>query len=130
MTSFLEQLQQQFQHLWQSLFAPSPAPASPQQKLTDAIVTASLDAQRQTGPDMRQIHAKSHGLVWAELIVEPNLPTDLQAGLFREVKTYPAWVRFSNGGAPQKLGHLKSDREPDVRGIAIKVMDVLPKTLP
>lgn len=125
MPSFLEQLQQ----LWKSLFAPAPAPVpptpeTPQQKLTDAIVSTSLAAQRQTGPDMRQIHAKSHGLVWAELIVEPNIPTDLQAGLFREVKTYPAWVRFSNGGAPQKLGHLKPDREPDVRGIAIKVMDV------
>jgi hypothetical protein len=123
MTTFVDQLKQ----FWQSLFggqAPTPPPATPQQKLTDAIVTASLAAQRQTGPDMRQIHAKSHGLVWAELIVEPNLPTDLQAGLFREVKTYPAWVRLSNGGAPEKRGQLKADRDPDVRGIAIKVMNV------
>jgi hypothetical protein len=84
MTTFVDQLKQ----FWQSLFGtPTPPPATPQQKLTDAIVTASLAAQRQTGPDMRQIHAKSHGLVWAELIVEPNLPTDLQAGLFSEAKT-------------------------------------------
>jgi hypothetical protein len=129
MTDLLDQLKQ----FWQNLFNPPtpaaaapipPTPSTPQQQLTDAIVTASLAAQRQTGPDMRQIHAKSHGLVWAELIVEPNLPLELQAGLFAEVKTYPAWVRFSNGGAPEKAGHLKADREPDVRGIAIKVMNV------
>ncbi len=132
MSNFLDQ----FKQWWSSLFAPAPqaptpqatpqapTPETPQQKLTDAIVTASLAAQRQTGPDMRQIHAKSHGLVWAELIVEPDLPNELQAGVFANVKTYPAWVRFSNGGAPEKGGHLKADREPDVRGIAIKVMQV------
>jgi hypothetical protein len=129
MTDLLDQ----FKRFWQSLFnPPSPPPvapvapiaSTPQQQLTDAIVTASLAAQRQTGADMRQIHAKSHGLVWAEFIVEPNLPAELQAGLFQSVQTYPAWVRFSNGGAPEKAGHLKADREPDVRGIAIKVMNV------
>jgi hypothetical protein len=122
----------QIKQWWASLFAPVAPPQpdppqepdTPQQQLTNAIVTASLAAQRQTGPDLRQIHAKSHGLVWAQFIVEPNLPSELQAGLFASATTYPAWVRFSNGGAPEKGGILKADREPDVRGIAIKVMQV------
>ncbi|MBD2411358.1 catalase [Nostoc calcicola FACHB-389] len=95
-----------------------------QSAMIDEIVATSLQAQQQTGPDLRQIHSKSHGLLWAEFIIEPNLPEDLRVGLFKTPQTYPAWIRFSSGGAPEKRGKFRSDTQPDVRGIGIKVMNV------
>lgn len=95
-----------------------------QEALLDEIIATSLQAQQQTGPDLRQIHSKSHGLLWGELIIEPHLSEDLRVGLFKTPQTYPVWIRFSNGGSPQKRGTFNSDSQPDVRGIAIKVINV------
>jgi len=67
----------------------------------------------------RDAHAKMHGVVKAEFIIEPNLPEALQIGLFKEPKTYPAWIRFSN-----QSGSLSPDIERDIRGMAIKLMGV------
>ncbi|MBN3885749.1 MAG: catalase family protein [Nostoc sp. JL34] len=95
-----------------------------QEAIIDEIIASSLQAQQKTGPDLRQIHSKSHGLLWGEFIIEPNLPEDLRVGLFKTPQTYPAWIRFSSGGSPEKRGKFHSDSQPDVRGIAIKVMNV------
>ncbi|HIK08088.1 MAG TPA: catalase family protein [Trichormus sp. M33_DOE_039] len=95
-----------------------------QEVIVDEVLAASLQAQQKAGPDLRQIHTKSHGLLWGEFIVEPNLPEHLKIGLFKTPETYPAWIRFSSGGAPETRGKLRSDRQPDVRGIAVKVMNV------
>lgn len=95
-----------------------------QAAMIDEIIATSLQAQQQTGPDLRQIHTKSHGLVWGEFIVEPNLSQTLRVGLFKTPQTYPVWIRFSSGGAPEQRGKLRSDTQPDVLGIAIKVMNV------
>lgn len=95
-----------------------------EEALIDEILATSLQAQQNTGPDLRQIHTKSHGLLWGEFMIEPNLPEQLQVGLFKTPQTYPAWIRFSSGGAPEKRGKMRSDSAPDVRGIAIKVMNV------
>ncbi|KAF3890795.1 catalase family protein [Tolypothrix bouteillei VB521301] len=92
--------------------------------MVDAVLATSFQAQQQTGPDRRQIHAKSHGLVWGEFIIEPNLPEALRVGLFKTPQTYPAWIRFSSGGSPEKRGKFRSDRDPDGRGFAIKVLNV------
>ncbi|MBW4617391.1 MAG: catalase family protein [Desmonostoc vinosum HA7617-LM4] len=95
-----------------------------QEAMIDEIIATSLQAQQRTGPDLRQIHTKSHGLLWGEFIIEPNLPEYLRVGLCKTPQTYPAWIRFSSGGAPESRGKLRSDSEPDVRGISIKVMNV------
>ncbi|MEH2208589.1 MAG: catalase family protein [Nostoc sp.] len=95
-----------------------------QEAIIDEIIATSLQAQQKTGPDLRQIHSKSHGLLWGEFIIEPNLPEYLKVGLFKTPQTYPAWIRFSSGGSPEKRGKFHSDSQPDVRGIAIKVMNV------
>lgn len=68
---------------------------------------------------LRDAHPKSHGLVRAEFVVEPNRPHELRVGVFSQQRTYPAWVRFSNMRDPPR-----PDIEPDSRGMAIKVMDV------
>ena len=80
------------------------------------------------GPDgkrqLRQIHPKLNGCVKAEFIIEPNLNENLRVGLFKEAKSFPAWIRFSNGKT-----HPIPDYKKDIRGFAIKVMNVPGKKL-
>ena len=85
------------------------------------IIQAKLREQFPAGQgDMRRdAHPKHHGAVRAELVVEPNLPPELAVGVFRAPRSYPAWVRFSNGSGMVQADHLR-----DGRGIAIKLMDV------
>src|ERR1043165_5916804 len=71
----------------------------------------------------RQVHAKITGCLKAEFIV-PELPDHLKVGLFKEAKTYPAWIRVSNGDT--RITH---DSKKDFRGFAIKLMNVPGKKL-
>lgn len=71
-------------------------------------------------PNMRRdAHAKMHGLVKAEFTVLSDLPSHLRVGLFREPKTYQAWIRYSNQDSS-----LNPDINGDIRGMAIKLMGV------
>ena len=68
---------------------------------------------------LRVFHAKSIGLVEAQIVVENNLEPRLRFGLFQEPKTYKAWVRFTNGSP-----NLTADSKKSARGMAIKVVDI------
>jgi hypothetical protein len=68
---------------------------------------------------LRQIHTRMHGCVKAAFTIEPNLPNNLRVGVFSQPKTFHAWVRFSNAATKPK-----PDKKKDVRGIAIKLMEV------
>ena len=70
-------------------------------------------------PARRFAHAKAHGCLRAEFEVLPGIPDELKAGLFKEAKTYPALIRFSNGRP--KVRH---DLLPDLRGMAIKILEL------
>jgi hypothetical protein len=70
-------------------------------------------------PRPRALHAKGQVPLEAELTVLPDLPGHARVGLFAEPRTFRACVRFSNGG-----GLRLPDTKPDVRGLAIKVLDV------
>lgn len=98
--------------------------ATAQAAATDAILDIDLNVQVQKGPDLRKDHPKSHGLVWGEFKVEDNLPPALQVGIFAQPKTYPMWMRLSNAGLIEKRGQFKSDLDPDVRAMAIKLLEV------
>ncbi|MBW4629437.1 MAG: catalase family protein [Brasilonema octagenarum HA4186-MV1] len=98
--------------------------ASEQETITDAVLAANLKSQQEKGPDLRQVHPKSHGLVWGELIIENDIPDTLKVGVFCAPKTYPIWVRFSNAAEAEKRGKLVSDKEPNAHGLAIKLMSV------
>jgi hypothetical protein len=68
----------------------------------------------------RGANAKTYGVVRAEFRVLPGLPDNLAKGIFREPKTFRAWVRFADTGSvitadPEHVG---------VVGIGIKVMGV------
>ncbi len=73
----------------------------------------------------RDAHPKAHACVRAKFKINPALlPKSNQKGIFEKMATYDAWIRFSNGS---NNGEGKHDLEKDVRGMAIKLMNV-PKT--
>jgi Catalase/SnoaL-like domain len=69
---------------------------------------------------LRDQHPKSHGYVEGSFEILEKIADDYRVGIFAEPKaSYKIWVRFSNGsnrGLP--------DYEGDIRGMAIKLMDV------
>lgn len=89
------------------------------QKLIDLLRNKMERENPQPNRMQRDAHPKQHGVVKAEFIVEPDLSADLRVGVFKEARTYPTWIRFSNQNAPP----LK-DRNKDIRGMAIKLMGV------
>lgn len=78
----------------------------------------AVDQRDGDGLTLRGAHPKHHGCVRARFEVAPDLPGTLTAGLFSPGASYDAWVRFSNNADP------RPDAEPDVRGMAIKLLDV------
>jgi hypothetical protein len=70
-----------------------------------------------TGTIKRFNQGRAAGCVKAELTVPDTLKQEHRVGLFAEPRTYAAWIRFANASS-------QTDREKDVRGMAIKVFDV------
>lgn len=99
---------------------PAPDEAKYIQSLVDTL-TAQIQKDYPTGIMRRDAHPKPHGIVHAEFIIESNLPENLRVGVFKEVKTYPCWIRFSNSGG---TGGIHPDKNPDVRGMGIKLIGV------
>jgi len=99
-------------------------PEKNEEKIADKIV-ALLKAQmlrfygKNKEKQLRQIHPKMNGCVKAEFIIEKNLPEELKVGIFKEEKSFPAWIRFSNGDTKPL-----PDWKKDIRGFAIKIMNV------
>lgn len=71
-----------------------------------------------TDPTKRGQHPKHHGCVDAKFVVRDDIPAEYRAGVFKSPATFAAKVRFSNGA--EKL----TDVNPDVHGMAIKLLDV------
>jgi hypothetical protein len=79
-------------------------------------VLSAIQTKHKAG---RALHAKGSLAAEAEFEVLADVAADARHGMFDTAKKYPALVRYSNG-APR----LQSDKKPDVRGIAIKVIGV------
>ena len=97
---------------------PSPSEAIATDNLAERLKQRIIKTNP-TGLMRRDAHPKMHGMVKAEFIVEPELPEELRVGVFREPRTYQAWIRFSNQNDP-----MQADSKPDIRGMAIKLMGV------
>jgi hypothetical protein len=67
----------------------------------------------------RGLHRKQLTAAQGTLEVLPKLPTFASQGLFASPGKYDVWVRLSNGGMDSV-----SDKRPDVRGFAFRVMGV------
>ena len=84
-----------------------------------ATLTNIQRSRAESHPMGRALHYKAHGGLLATFTVKPDLPEWCQVGIFARAGTYPAYARFSSGsGAPQP------DTEPDIRGLAVKVVGV------
>lgn len=90
-----------------------------------AVIEASIRKQYTTGHARRDAHPKAHGCVKAQFHVLATVPNQLAKGMFIPDKTYPAWIRFSNGDGDATRADIKGD----VRGMAIKLLDVTGKKL-
>lgn len=105
-------------------------PQPGEDKIVSDILTHLKDQMLRLYPpgegikQLRQIHPIMNGCVKAEFIIEPDLSDDLKVGLFKEPKSYPAWIRFSNGETKPV-----PDYKKDFRGFAIKLMNVPGKKL-
>jgi hypothetical protein len=98
-------------------------PFPDEEELTRQVVAAMLKANQQVAAkhrhDLRDAHAKSHGVLVGELQVHEDLPEHLAQGLFKAPATFPVVVRLST--AP---GDLRSDQVPVQRGFAMKILGV------
>lgn len=91
-------------------------------KLVRDVFAGMLLRSTGNAPEMkRDAHPKHHGCVTAKLNIDnKNLPNKYRVGLFEKNYSLNSYVRFSNGDP----NHLKADAESDVRGMAIKLLDV------
>ena len=85
-----------------------------------ALLREAMAKSHASGQTKRGAHAKSHGLLKAQFVVHDGIPSTLKVGIFREPKSYAALIRLSNASAS-----VKSDKQKDFRGFAIKLLGVL-----
>lgn len=78
-----------------------------------------------SGHAIRNVHAKSHGLLRGELRVLDGLPAQLAQGLFAKTGAYPVLMRLST-----TPGDILDDNVSTPRGLAIKVVGVEGERLP
>ncbi|MDG6882442.1 Catalase [Phocoenobacter uteri] len=83
------------------------------------ILKNKMAQDYQKGNIKRDAHPKTLGLLKAEFKVLDNLPVELQTDVFQAGKTYNSLIRISNAS-----GSIESDKEPDFRGFAIKLLGV------
>jgi hypothetical protein len=91
----------------------------------EKVMRQQLEKDYAPADTRRDAHAKHTGLLEARFDVAADLPPELRVGLFAEPHSYKAWVRTSSAsGRPQ------SDAHKDLRGFAIKVLDVGGEKIP
>ena len=83
------------------------------------LIRKSVEQRFLQGMTYRGVNTKSHAAVRAQVVVDSDLDDAFRVGLFRRPRTYPAWIRFSST-LPDPL----PDSDRDLRGMAIKLMDV------
>jgi catalase len=97
-----------------------PAPDEPEITEKLIVLLKGIIEQRYAGGlTTRDVHVKGHAGVRAEFIVEPGLPEEFRVGVFKEPRTFPAWIRFSNSSQDPSV-----DIKGDIRGFALKLMGV------
>ena len=112
------------------LYSPSvEVPEEDEQKTTDDLIEQMTKIQtivyEKRGHALRSVHAKSHGLLNATLIVSEGLPTALAQGVFAKPGRYPVVMRYS--AIP---GDPIDDDVSTPRGLSIKVLGVEGARLP
>lgn len=105
----------------------SPDDSEPQ--VTADLIAALQQILETTSEDyghaVRAVHAKSHGLIEAELTVLDGLAPEYAQGLFATAGTHPAVIRLSTNP-----GDLLADSISVPRGLALKLLKVEGERLP
>jgi hypothetical protein len=83
------------------------------------ILRRKMERDYAKGATLRDAHPKSLGVLRGTFTVEPDLPAELQVGIFKKPMQHACWVRVSNASGKQQ-----SDAVPDFRGFAIKLMAI------
>lgn len=94
-----------------------------EEQATDKIIRdmgAYMKRKYRSGEFQRVGNTKTHGLVRAELSVRDDVPEELRHGVFREPRTFPAWVRFSGPG-PDSPADID---DVGFLSMSVKLMDV------
>lgn len=94
-------------------------------EIDDAMAKVRQTTFENSGHAIRSVHAKSHGLLTAELTVFDGLPPALAQGIFAHARTFPIIMRLSTNP-----GDLLPDSVSTPRGMAIKVLNVEGERLP
>jgi nucleoid-associated protein YgaU len=88
-------------------------------ELIETLHKISEIVHKDEGHAYRSVHAKSHGVLLADLEVADGLPAHLAQGLFSQPGRYPAVMRFSTSP-----GDLLDDAVSTPRGVGIKIVGV------
>jgi hypothetical protein len=83
------------------------------------IILEKYKLENKPGVAGRDAHPKAHGTVKGEFIVHDNLPEKCRHGVFKEARTFPAFIRFSAA-----FFRPQPDKTRDAHGMAIKLMGV------
>lgn len=83
------------------------------------ILKRKMEKEYPLGATKRDAHPKHLGLLRAYFSVSDDLPKEFQVGVFKEPKTYSAFIRISNAS-----GKVEGDEKKDLRGFAIKLLEV------
>jgi len=81
-------------------------------------IAETTHASAHSGPQLRSVHAKSHGLITATLTI-PSLPQTLAQGLFATPGTFEAIIRLST-----TPGDILEDSISTPRGLALKILGI------
>ncbi len=96
--------------------AVSPDEAALIDQFVDFLKDAS--AKRYPSGTMKRFNqGRQTAFLQADFIVPEDLPEAHRVGIFAVPRTYAAWIRFANAGS-------QSDRERDIRGMAIRLENV------
>ncbi|MDB6454479.1 catalase family protein [Falsirhodobacter sp. 20TX0035] len=87
--------------------------------LEQALLQIMMTTSQNYGHAVRSVHAKSHGVIEAELEILQNLPPELAQGIFATAGRHQAIIRISTNP-----GDLLADSISVPRGLALKVLDV------
>jgi len=88
-------------------------------ELVDTLRGITETTSKDYGHSVRAVHAKSTGLLKAEITVIDHLPPGLAQGLFAKAGRYPVVMRFSTSP-----GDIVADSISTPRGVGIKITGI------
>ncbi|MBT2246887.1 catalase family protein [Sphingobium sp. BHU LFT2] len=111
-------------------YDPSVETRDPEEAETVARINEAFDVilertAEDYGHAVRSVHAKSHGILEGELLIDEDLPPELAQGAFAKAGRHRTYFRMSTNA-----GDVLPDAISLPRGVALKVLDIEGERLP